>query len=213
MSRGTVRKYARAQTPEQLLGPNPSSGPGKLGPFKPYLQARHEEGVTDSQSLFSEIRDRGYRGTLRTLQRFLGQIRGHNRPPAPPPVPAARHIAAWIMRPDDKITDDDRLGLKDARTRRCDLTELAHGFNRLVRERRGRQLEEWIKKATASSIPEMRGFASGLLKDLDAVRAGLTQPWSSGPVEGNINRVKMIKRQMYGRAKLDLLRKRVLAQS
>jgi transposase len=60
------------------------------------------------------------------------------------------------------------------------------------------------------SLPEIRGFAAGLLKDIDAVRAGLTQHWSSGAVEGNINRVKMIKRQMYGRAKLDLLRKRVL---
>jgi transposase len=215
MSRGTVRKYARAQAPEQLLGPNPSSGPAKLGPFKPYLQACHDEGVTDSQTLFAQIRDRGYRGTLRTLQRFLAQTRDTTRPPAPPPVPAARHITAWIMRPDAKLTDDDRLGLKDARTRCPDLdalTTLAHGFNHLVRERRGRQLEAWINHATACSFPEIRGFAAGLLSDFDAVRAGLTQPWSSGAVEGNVNRIKMIKRQMYGRAKLDLLRKRVLAQ-
>ncbi|MEU5943921.1 ISL3 family transposase, partial [Micromonospora sp. NPDC047548] len=215
ISRGTVRKYARAQAPEQLLGPNPSSSPGKLGPFKPYLQARHDEGVTDSHALYVEIRDRGYRGTLRTLQRYLVQVRGVSRTPPPPPVPAARHITAWIMRPDDKLTDDDRLGLKDARARCADLdalTELAHGFNQLVRERGGRHLEEWIKQATDSSFPEMCGFAAGLLKDLDAVRAGLTQPWSSGAVEGNVNRIKMIKRQMYGRANLDLLRKRILAQ-
>jgi hypothetical protein len=215
MSRGTVRKYARAQTPEQLLGPNPSSGPGKLGPFKPYLLARNDEGVTDSQTLYAQIRDRGYRGTLRTLQRFLAQTRDTTRPPAPPPVPAARHITAWIMRPDTKLTDDDRLGLKHARARCPDLdalTTLAHGFNHLVRERRGHQLEAWINHADTCSFPEIRGFAAGLLSDFDAVRAGLTQPWSSGAVEGNVNRLKMIKRQMYGRAKLDLLRKRVLAQ-
>ena len=215
MSRGTVRKYTRAQTPEQLLGPNPSSGPGKLGPFKAYLLARHDEGVTDSRTLFAQIRERGYRGTLRTLQRFLAQLRDTARPPAPPPIPAARHITAWIMRPDAKLTDDDRLGLKDARARCPDLdalTALVHGFNRLVRERRGRELEAWIKHAAACPFAEIRGFAAGLLGDFDAVRAGLTRPWSSGAVEGNVNRIKMIKRQMYGRAKLDLLRKRILAQ-
>jgi transposase len=213
MSRATVRKYARAQTPEQLTGPNPSSGPGVLGPFKPYLQARHDEGVTDTRRLFEEIRGRGYRGTLRTLQRFMVNVRGAGRPPAPPPVPAARHITAWIMRPHHKLTDDDRVGLKDARARCPDLdalTDLAHGFNQLVRHRAGHRLEEWISQATDGPFPEIRGFATGLLADFDAVRAGLTLSWSSGPVEGNINRVKMIKRQMYGRAKLDLLRKRVL---
>ncbi|HEX6075872.1 MAG TPA: ISL3 family transposase [Micromonosporaceae bacterium] len=216
LSRGTVRKYARARSPEQLIGPNPSSGRGKLGPFKPYLQTRHDEGVTDTQTLYAEIHDRGYRGTLRTLQRFLVQIRGTTQTPTPPPIPAARHITAWIMRPDDKLSDDDRIGLKDARARCADLdalADLAHGFNQLVREHRGHQLEGWIHKAAQSSFPEIRGFAAGLLKDFDAVRAGLTQHWSSGAVEGTINRIKMIKRQMYGRAKLDLLRKRVLASA
>jgi transposase len=117
------------------------------------------------------------------------------------------------MRPHHKLTDDDRVGLKDARARCPDLdalTDLAHGFNQLVRHRAGHRLEEWISQATDGPFPEIRGFATGLLADFDAVRAGLTLSWSSGPVEGNINRVKMIKRQMYGRAKLDLLRKRVL---
>jgi transposase len=192
MSRGTVRKYARASTPEQLLGANPSSGAGKLGPFKAYLQARHDEGVSDSHTLYAEVRDRGYRGTLRTLQRFLVQIRDTNRPPAPR-APAARHITAWIMRPDDKLTTDDRLGLKRARAACPDLdilTELAHGFNQLVRQRRGDQIEDWIQQATASDFPEIRGFATGLRADFDAVRNGLTQPWSSGAVEGNVNRIK-----------------------
>lgn len=213
MGRGTVRKYARAPTADQLIGPNPSSGPGKLGPFKPYLHTRIDDGVTDTHTLHQEILNRGYRGTLRTLQRFLTQARTTR--PAPPPVPPARHITAWIMRPDDRLTDDDRLGLKTARARCPDLdtlTSLAHDFNTLVRQRRGQQLEDWINQATAGPLPELRGFAAGLVADFDAVRAGLTQPWSSGPVEGNVNRIKTIKRQMYGRAKLDLLRTRVLAR-
>ena len=213
MSRGTVRKYARAAMPEELIGPNPSSRRGLLAPFKAYLQGRHDEGVVDTTVLYEEIRARGYRGTLRTLQRFMVKVRDVDRIP-PPPVPAARRITAWIMRPDDKLSDADRLGLKDARARCADLdalTKLAHGFNELVRQRRGTELEAWINQAIQGRFPEVRGFARGLLSDFDAVTNGLTQHWSSGPVEGHVNRVKMIKRQMFGRAKLDLLRKRVLA--
>ena len=123
---------------------------------------------------------------------------------------------ARLARADGPLGDEDRLGLKHARAYCPDLdtlTELAHSFNRLVRERGGHQIEEWIKRATASSFPELRGFAAGLLKDFDALRAGLTQHWSSGAVEGNVNRTKMIKPQMYGRANLDLLRKRILARA
>ena len=96
------------------------------------------------------------------------------------------------MRPHDKLSDDDHLGLKHARARFPDLdtlTDLAHGFNRLVRERRRDQLEVWIEQAAACALQEIRGFAVGPLNDFDAVRAGLTQPWSSGAVEGNVNRI------------------------
>lgn len=209
----TVRRYARAANPEQLLGPNPSSGPGRLGPFKPYLHARCAEGVTATSVLLEEIRARGYRGSERTLRRHLVQIRGPEQPPPAPPVPSAREITAWIMRPDDRLSDDDRTRLKDARARCADLaalTDLAHGFNNLVRQRGGDRLETWINNTERCAYAEVRAFATGLRADFDAVRAGLTRQWSSGPVEGNINRVKMIKRQMYGRAKLDLLRKRIL---
>jgi hypothetical protein len=120
-------------------------------------------------------------------------VRGGDRPPAPPPVPPARRITAWIMRPHDELTDDDRVGLKDARARCPELdtlADLAHGFNQLVRHRAGHRLEEWINQATQGPFPEIRGFAAGLLRDFDAVRNGLTQHWSSGAVESNINRVK-----------------------
>ncbi len=77
-------------------------------------------------------------------------------------------------------------------------TDLARGFARLVRERRGEQFPNWVEKAQACNVPELRSFASGLRKDWYAVTAGLTLHWNSGPVEGHINRIKMIKRQMYG---------------
>ena len=80
----------------------------------------------------------------------------------------------------------------------------------MLRRRPGSHLDAWTASAEASAVRELRGFATGLRKDWDAVTAGLTLPYSSGVVEGHVNRIKMIKRQMYGRAKPDLLRKRVL---
>lgn len=75
---------------------------------------------------------------------------------------------------------------------------------------RGRHLEEWIAAALADDLPDLHAFVTGLRRDLDAVTAGLSLPHSSGKVEGHVNRIKMIKRQMYGRAKHDLRRKRIL---
>jgi transposase len=86
----------------QRCAPNPSSGPGLLAAFKPYLQTRCAEGVTATSVLYAEIRARGYRGGERTLRRFLVQVRGREQqPPTAPPVASARQLTTWIMRPDD----------------------------------------------------------------------------------------------------------------
>jgi len=87
---------------------------------------------------------------------------------------------------------------------------IVQSFAVMVRERQGERLDAWVHAAATSGIAELRGFAYGLLRDKAAVRAGLTLPWSQGQTEGQVNRVKMLKRQMFGRAKHDLLRQRVL---
>ncbi|XTZ17018.1 transposase [Micromonospora echinospora] len=118
-------------------------------------------------------------------------------------VPSARPITAWIMRPGRKLTDDDHTDLADARCRCPDLdtvADLARRFCALVRHQgTGQHLDAWIDHARNAGYPELRGFAAGLASDRDAVVAGLTQLWSSGPVEGHVNRIMTIKRQMYGR--------------
>lgn len=94
-----------------------------------------------------------------------------------------------------------------------ELTALAghvRAFAEMMVDRRGRELERWMAAADADNLPALHSFVRGLRRDLDAVTAGLTLPWSSGPVEGHVNRIKMIKRQMFGRANPDLLRKRIL---
>jgi transposase len=89
---------------------------------------------------------------------------------------------------------------------------LSQAFLALVRERRGEALEAWITETTASGIEALTRLAQGLREDLAAVTAGLTLPWSNGPVEGHVNRLKLLKRQGYGRAGCALLRHRVLPQ-
>lgn len=88
---------------------------------------------------------------------------------------------------------------------------LVDEFARIVRYRRANELDTWIALASGDDAPaDLRSFARGLTSDLAAVRAALTQPWSNGQVEGQVNRLKLVKRQMYGRANFDLLRARFL---
>ena len=118
-----------------------------------------------------------------------------------------------MMRPRHKLTEDEHAQLRDV-LEHCEtlrtVNQLVGDFAGTARERHGHHLDSWIAAAHASEIPQLSRFAAGLLADYDAVRAGLTLPWSSGAVEGNVTRIKAIKRQMHGRANFDLLRRRVL---
>jgi len=94
-----------------------------------------------------------------------------------------------------------------------ELTEavaLAQDFATLVRQRQPTQLDPWLTRAAESALPPFRRLARGLRAALAAVQAAVTLPWSQGPIEGHINRLKMLKRQMFGRARLDLLARRFL---
>ena len=91
--------------------------------------------------------------------------------------------------------------------------ELVQAFRRMANNRQGERLESWLLQAESSSIPEFVRLAASFRIDYAAVQAGLMSPWSNGQVEGQVNRLKLIKRQMFGRARFDLLRKRVLGPS
>jgi transposase len=120
--------------------------------------------------------------------------------------------AAWLLL-SEKLREEEQQIVADL----CQVApeikraqELAQRFTSIVRERKGDQLREWLIKAARSELPEFVGLARGITEDLAAVQAALEYEWSNGQVEGQVNRLKMIKRQMYGRAKFDLLRARVL---
>ena len=121
-------------------------------------------------------------------------------------------MAAWILTPPGNLTDGDRAALAQSPADApnspppAPWSASSPTCSPPPRQAPG----AWAGQAEASPVSELRGFANGLRKDWAAVTAGLTVPYSSGAVEGHVNRIKMIKRQMYGRAKPDLLRKRVL---
>jgi transposase len=213
LDRKTVRRYAAAADAAALLADAPASRAGLLDPHLPYLHQRWEEGCHSTEQLNEELRARGYRGSLRTLRRHTAALRAGTAAPAQPPAPGSKKVASWILTPPGKLSDQHRDALA-AITARCPelaaTSTLVRQFADMLTHRQGTRLPGWADQAEASDVQEVRGFAAGLRKDWPAVTAGLTLPWSSGTVEGHVNRIKMIKRQMYGRARPDLLRKRVL---
>lgn len=218
LDRKTVRRF-RDTDLEQLLSSAHERRPaGVLEPFKPYLNTRFTEslGQVSGSRLFLEIRERGYRGSRQVVRKHLAALRAGNAEPVRADIPSPRKITGWIMRPRESLTDQQEERLLEVRlacpdiTRACDL---ARAFTDLVRNRRGSFLLEWIRQAEQGAPKPMSGFAGFLRQDLDAVTAGLTLHWSSGVVEGHVNRVKTLKRAMYGRASFTLLRTRILTKS
>ncbi len=220
LTRATVRHYARAATAGELTASH--RRPSILDPFIPYLHQRWNDGQRTITALHAEITAMGYHGTYGNLCQYLAPLRA-TTPPAPPhssappptpppaPPPPARQIASWILRHPATLTPADRDDLAAARARCPDLDTLAThvaAFAAILTSRRGSQLDTWMTQA--STHPDLAPFTTGIRNDYQAVRNGLTLPYSSGTVEGNVNRLKMIKRQTYGRAGFPLLRKRVL---
>ena len=128
--------------------------------------------------------------------------------------PLTPRRATWlVLRREAKRTPAETQQLTQLHAQSAEVAEaidLAQDFVTLVRQRQPTQLDLWLTRATTSTIEALRRFATGLYEDYEAVKAGVTLPWSSGPVEGHINRLKMLKRQMFGRAHLDLLSRRFL---
>jgi len=129
------------------------------------------------------------------------------------PLPT-RQVVWWLLRREEALKPSIQT-LLEQMEQACPafggLERLAHRFTQMIRTRQGEPLDPWIEQASSSEFPELVSFASGIKRDYAAVTAALHSAYSTGPDEGNINRLKFIKRSMYGRANFDLLRQRVLA--
>jgi transposase len=214
LQRKTVRRFARAATVEQLLDRPRPRRDSLLDPYKPHLQERFTAGGVDAVQLTREITKLGYRGSLKTVRTYLHPLRADRVAPKPVPIaPTVRQVTGWITRHPDRLTEDERLQLKQVLARSPALTvthQHVHKFAVMLTQRRGQHLGDWMLDVKTNGTAPVRSFAAGLGKDHDAVTAGLTLPYSSGPVEGAVTRIKALKRQMYGRAGFSLLRKRIL---
>jgi len=235
LSPQTVRRFVRAdQFPERARR---CTALRKLEPFISYLRDRMAAGHDNALQLWREIRDQqGYKGSGRTVSRWVAQHRHlvpappvgaatpkrggrpaksvERSPPAPDRALSARQ-AAWLLvkRPDD-LEEPERMIVERLCAGSAEVMvayPLAQEFMRIVREHHADAFEGWLARADASGLAELQSFVAGLRRDLSAVLAALTLPFSNGQVEGQVNRLKTVKRAMYGRASFDLLRRRVLA--
>jgi transposase len=213
IQRKTVRRWLRSgQFPERKP---PARKPAKVQEFADYLQQRWKEGCHNATRLFEEIRKQGYRGRRGMVAHFVSGWRASNSAANPnrPRKLTPRGVAILTTRAPDQLTEE-QAALFDQLSSVCpDLTwmrTLALEFRAVLISKDSNQLNDWIQTAKLSGIGHIVRFAFGLQKDIAAVSAAVESPWSNGQVEGQINRLKTIKRQMYGRAGLPLLKARIL---
>ncbi len=184
--------------------------------FDAYLRQRWDEGCHNAKHLFREIKAQGYGGSSVTIRRYVHLW----REPVPdvfktplPKTPSPRAVVWLLLKPTPRLSDEEQKLIAGITTlsptikRGC---ELVQEFRRIVRERASESLTSWINSAAESGMVEFENFVTNLRRDEAAVRAGLTHKWSNGQTEGQVNRLKYIKRQMFGRANFDLLKARVL---
>lgn len=224
LDRKTVRKYITAETfPER----QPRARFSILEPYKAHLIQRWQQGGCNIRQLFREIRQQGYPGGLGVVSQFMAELRRQNglppytrmftitgQPLSLPRHPLTPRKATWLVisRPETLQAEDlqliDRLRAVHPEVELA--IELAQSFAIMVRQHLEESLDPWLERAKTSSLAAFRSFAAGIRRDYAAVRAAFSLLWSNGQTEGQVNRLKFLKRQMYGRAKFDLLRIRVL---
>jgi transposase len=230
ISRPTVRRFLAAeQFPERLSGSGPKQQRQSIvAPYLPFLGERWQAGCHNGRQLFREAKARGYAGSPAQLERVTTQWR-QQLPPSPPESPEPPRLppvtapkrhrlssqkASWLfVLPPEKLTAHQQRQLEQMCQGSRELStayELSQDFLDMLRERRAHELKDWIRTAKSSHITELKSFAKSVQQDYAAIYAACSLPWSQGQVEGQINRLKCLKRQMYGRAQFDLLRLRVL---
>ena len=232
ISRQTVRRFVRTdQFPEHSQR---RTRKRKLDPFVPYLSEQLAQGNNNGAALWRALRDeQGYSGSRSHVSQRVARHRHvcpvrpttvrvrKGRPPAtqpsPPPAPrrrSARQISWLFVRPFDGLEVEEQQML-ERRTQACSdiqvASTLGQSFIAMVKTRDYQAFDQWLADAQRSGVGELKSFAAGLERDGAAVRAALRLPYSNGQVEGQVNRLKLIKRMAYGRASFDVLRQRVLA--
>jgi len=226
IGRSSVFRYLRSSTFSERKGRSDKGG-SKVSSYKKYLLSQWNSGCHDTQKLYAEIKAQGYEGSYVTLARYTRRLRQaqgfkpRQKPPKSLPtvfeprksLMTVRQAVWLILRQTINQSEAETEAIELLKNQHPDLNtgiSLAMDFAKLVHRKQPDKLAEWLEKAESSKIRAITGFATKLKDDLDAVRNGVTYQWSNGQVEGQVNRLKMLKRQMYGRASHELLKKRFL---
>jgi transposase len=223
IERRTVRRWLRAGHAPTWR--HADRGTSILDPYKAWLEERWRSGCHNAAALWRELLDRGFPGQY-TVVRDWATRRRRQDPPAEPKQdpgkpalgrtsepPTPRRAVRLLTSEPDKLGDDDRrfvTALLERSPTIATAVDLTRRFAAMVKEQVASALDCWLQQAETSALAS---FAAGLRRDEDALRAALTEPWSNGQVEGQVNRLKVIKREMYGRAGFEVLRCRVLAHA
>lgn len=188
--------------------------------YEAYLHDRLAEGCTNQSQLWREICKLGFTGNRELVSKWVRENGTSARAQSANPaiekdriaVPRPRALTWLLIRRKDEMDEDEqyllKLLLKD--TKIAELRQLAHKFMQMIRNQSANEWTSWLKACCQSAVKELRNFAISLKRDEAAVYEAIRQPWSNGPTEGHVNRLKFLKRQMYGRANFDLLRLKVL---
>jgi len=189
-----------------------------LHSYEAYLRERWQQGCRNGAKLYREVVAMGYPGQRKQVARLVAHLRKQTKAgimdfSAQPQGLTPRAAVSLLMRRPENLTP----GQQQALIQICQVhpeieqvMKIVESFLQMLRTLQGQQLETWMEGVQQSNIREMQNFVEKLRQDQDAVQAGLTLVWSNGVVEGHVNRLKCLKRTMYGRAKFDLLRQRVL---
>jgi len=185
---------------------------GSLDPHLPFLEAQWEAGCRNGAELWRRLQAHGFGGSERVVREWTTRRRRSERMTSAALCrpPSARTIARLMTLKRDHLTKAETLmvaAIEQGAPALAEAQSLVDRFQSIVRRKAVDDLDPWLRDATPSLIAS---FARGITKDLAAVRADVTEPWSNGQTEGHVNRLKLVKRQMYGRAKLDLLEARLI---
>lgn len=209
----TIRRYLQAKDfPERA----PRQRRSELDSFRPYLEKRWAEGCHNASQLCRELRQQGYSGKRSRMKEYVQPWRSNSSSPSSRPrrtLPNLRLVALWLTKsPKQRRSDEQRWvdAVTIAHPQVGAAEHLAQQFRQVFNDHDSEALKSWLAKTVASDIPELKGFVAGVERDYDAVVAAVEWHWSNGQVEGQIHRLKLLKRQMYGRSGFELLRRRVL---
>jgi len=205
-SRGLVRKVLRGQHSD-IFRVRESS----LELHLPWLDAQWAAGERNGAALWRRLKRHGFRGCLRVVTEWATRRRQADRADnALSRAPAARTVARLMTVGRDRLSRSEAVtvaAIEDGVPLLVEAREIVAAFQAMVRKRALDALDPWLERAGSSPVAS---FAKGVLRDKAAVAAAITSPWSNGQTEGQINKLKLVKRQMYGRGKLDLLQARVI---